>query len=615
MSSSRGLHLAGAVAAAILLGLAVATGVSTGEAGAALWSTTLAVLALVLVMWRWTRDTRSPAALLAGPMLMMAYLLVFGWLAPQAATLTISLWPAVFTFVGVTLSARTGLWLLPVAAVGIWTAMDLPVGLAVPRWLVVMGLVVVVTQLPARLLASIAEKQRHLESEHRDVLAAQRALAMSKERFEQAFAASPVGMSLSDEDGRLVEVNRALCDLLGRPAHELLGRADDELVHPGDRRAGTEADAPASMIEQRYVRPDGAVRSVQRTLAPVQGPGHRTWTLAHVHDVTDRRLAEQAGARAQRVSLVLADVARSVVLRRDDVRDAVVQGAQQLTGATGVALVESLDDTALVVTAATERRQVGVQIATSDLTMTATVWTRGEAVDVADVASEATVNPALAQLHTMVSGFWQPVRGPGGEVIAVLAASWDQARSTTSLEVRQAMEVLAAEAGAALWDQDARRRLEASAILDPLTRLANRRGWDQGLEHLVAEADRDGAQVAVAMVDLDHFKQYNDAHGHAVGDELLVGLADVLRRSVRAHDLVCRWGGDEFALAMVVDSADQARAVMDRVMQAVPGGQTCSIGLALHDVRAGVTDTLARADRALYEVKRDGRHRVVVADA
>ncbi|MFY0409812.1 diguanylate cyclase domain-containing protein [Solicola sp. PLA-1-18] len=622
MLSARGLHLVGAVAAVVLLGVALATAVSTGEAGPGLWWTTAVLMVVVLTMWHRTRDTRSFAALLAGPLMMMGFLLAYGWLAPVASTYTLSLWPAVFTFVGVTLSARTGLWLLPVAAIGIWSAMDLPVGVAVPRWLVVMGLVLVVTQVPSRLLASLREQQSELAREHRDVVDAQAALAITKERFEQAFAGSPVGMSLADEDGLFVEVNPALCRIVGRPAEDLLGHTSAHVTHPEDRHLSPEAMAALRtagggpvVVEKRYVRPDGQVRRSEVTMVTVRGPGEHPWTLAHVTDITDRWAAEQTAARAERVSRVLADVTRSVVQRRDDVRTAVVQGAQQLTGASGVALVESFDEHGLVVTAATDPDQVGVRVDLAQLTMTGSVWHRGVAVDVEDVAAEATVNPAMARVHSMVSGYWQPVLGPDGEVLAVLTAAWFEARSAASAEVRQAMEVLAAEAGAALHEDLTRRRLEASVTLDPLTGLANRRGWDEGLAELVARTVDDDGVVAVAMIDLDHFKQYNDAHGHAAGDALLVGFAETLRHSVRAPDLVSRWGGDEFAVAMSVPSAQHARTVVDRIVGAVPAGQTCSIGLALHGAHDDVAATLARADRALYAVKDAGRDGVVVASS
>lgn len=154
---------------------------------------------------------------------------------------------------------------------------------------------------------------------------------------------------------------------------------------------------------------------------------------------------------------------------------------------------------------------------------------------------------------------------------------------------------------------EARVEMERLAATDPLTGLANRRYWD---EHLPDLLDNTPFGV-VLLIDLDHFKAFNDTHGHLAGDDMLIAFAETIRRCVPAGDIAARWGGEEFALA-VRDSV-QARIVADEIRHNVPLGQTCSIGLAEHRPGESVMELVRRADEALYAAKDAGRDRVVAA--
>jgi diguanylate cyclase (GGDEF)-like protein len=157
-------------------------------------------------------------------------------------------------------------------------------------------------------------------------------------------------------------------------------------------------------------------------------------------------------------------------------------------------------------------------------------------------------------------------------------------------------------------------RLRRLAETDVLTGLSNRRA----LEHLLAEhADRD-ASVAVVMLDVDHFKNVNDRHGHAVGDRVLADIAQALRAGVRLEDSVIRFGGEEFLLVLPgarIDTAfDTAERVRTSVRRAVTvGGEPISIsaGVAVRRENESRDALLARADAALYEAKGAGRDRTV----
>jgi two-component system cell cycle response regulator len=162
--------------------------------------------------------------------------------------------------------------------------------------------------------------------------------------------------------------------------------------------------------------------------------------------------------------------------------------------------------------------------------------------------------------------------------------------------------------------------LEA-ALIDPLTGLHNRRHMLRHLEGLLVGPG--GMPVAVMMIDIDHFKAINDKYGHAEGDLALREVAELLRTRVRVFDSVARFGGEEFVVAMPGTRADEAMAAAERLRQAIAAHQvgrhalniTVSIGVARGAPSTAPADLLHEADMALYEAKRSGRNRVVLADA
>jgi diguanylate cyclase (GGDEF)-like protein len=159
--------------------------------------------------------------------------------------------------------------------------------------------------------------------------------------------------------------------------------------------------------------------------------------------------------------------------------------------------------------------------------------------------------------------------------------------------------------------EDQARQLAALAHHDALTGLPNRRGWDTALDRAVSSA----GTFSVAVIDIDHFKRYNDAFGHPAGDALLRDAAAVWRAGLRPHDLLARYGGEEFTV-LAADMTPEALAVMLEQLQAgTPDGQTFSAGIASWDGSESPQALTARADQALYQAKRAGRNRVTVAGA
>jgi diguanylate cyclase (GGDEF)-like protein len=158
-------------------------------------------------------------------------------------------------------------------------------------------------------------------------------------------------------------------------------------------------------------------------------------------------------------------------------------------------------------------------------------------------------------------------------------------------------------------------KLKALATVDELTGLPNRRAWTSELPLAIERARRSEHSLAVALIDLDHFKRFNDAFGHLAGDRLLKACAGAWRERLRAGDLLARYGGEEFILLLPGAEASDAEGLLARLRECMPEGQTFSAGLVRWDGSAGSEELIAEADRALYTAKAAGRDRVVLATA
>ena len=173
------------------------------------------------------------------------------------------------------------------------------------------------------------------------------------------------------------------------------------------------------------------------------------------------------------------------------------------------------------------------------------------------------------------------------------------------------------------WREEAEQELRDQAMLDPLTGLLNRRGWNESAAQVFAHATRHNQPLALLSLDLDHFKQINDTHGHEAGDAALSLFGDILRAQRRAGDLIARLGGEEFCVLLPMADSDAAigfdsrlRLILDeRSAKQLNPALTYSAGLACRtsDV-VTLEDLLRHADEALYRAKREGRDRLVGTD-
>jgi diguanylate cyclase (GGDEF)-like protein len=185
--------------------------------------------------------------------------------------------------------------------------------------------------------------------------------------------------------------------------------------------------------------------------------------------------------------------------------------------------------------------------------------------------------------------------------------------------LRQGRDQLAA-ANVALSDKN--EELEKLSTTDGLTGLNNRRHLNEALANEVARARRLGHRFAILMIDIDHFKEYNDSHGHQAGDRLLTRLGALFRDVIRSIDYAARYGGEEFLILLYEAGPTDGATVAERLRERVAVGEppeppvTISVGVAAFPVHGDTGEEIIHhADTALYEAKRRGRNQVVIAPA
>jgi diguanylate cyclase (GGDEF)-like protein/putative nucleotidyltransferase with HDIG domain len=199
-----------------------------------------------------------------------------------------------------------------------------------------------------------------------------------------------------------------------------------------------------------------------------------------------------------------------------------------------------------------------------------------------------------------------------GELKGALSVGFTEMRRVTQEDLR-ALEAIAALAVVACRNAEAYQQARVAATTDALTGLMNHGALQLRVREEISRAGRSGEPLACLLLDLDDFKAVNDEQGHQAGDEQLRLVAAALRRELRDHDIVARYGGDEFVVLLPGADADGGRRVADRIAAATPA--RCSIGLAQWAEPLSADELLHRADRALLLAKRTGKQRVAVAGA
>lgn len=208
-----------------------------------------------------------------------------------------------------------------------------------------------------------------------------------------------------------------------------------------------------------------------------------------------------------------------------------------------------------------------------------------------------------------------------GEKLGVLALD-SAAESAFDPEDIQPLESVADICAAAIQNANYFERMRQLAYVDGLTGIHNRRFFEMRIVEELERASRFQGRMSVIMVDIDHFKKLNDEFGHLLGDEVLRGVAGILKQQLRKMDMVCRYGGEEFAVVVPETTGENAVTVAEKLRRqvecfpfpGVPRPVTISCGVAEYPVHGASRDeVVAAADGALYTAKQQGRNRVVAA--
>ncbi len=156
-------------------------------------------------------------------------------------------------------------------------------------------------------------------------------------------------------------------------------------------------------------------------------------------------------------------------------------------------------------------------------------------------------------------------------------------------------------------------RLRHEAVIDHLTGLLNRRGWDQATRHELVRARRSEGSIGIATIDLDDLKEINDSMGHDAGDRVIQETADRMRAAVRGGDVLARLGGDEFVALLPDTELEGVTEIVERLRETTPARGSFSAGVAIWDRRETLDELLRRCDIALYASKAAGRGRTEIA--
>ncbi len=449
---------------------------------------------------------------------------------------------------------------------------------------------------------------------------------------------------------RLYRTARRQRDLLNRLPQTALTAFDRDLriTFSGGSMAGLTGDEPRAEGESLFGRlPQAqreplmthfraALRGEQRSfeyrspktgrdhwvrVVPVEdAKGEVTGGLAVALDISDRR-AGQAGSLGRRMTVAAVTDATRELARstdQDTARIAVCNGACAVADAPVAALFEPdpHDPARLVATASAGSELRGMTIALDPEADdgAAHAFTAAEETFVTRDADEdeVTLDRDFMRRARVRSVLWHPVLRDH-QPVGLLAIGWRELVAGISLRLQSMIELLGAEAAVAIGRADMLDELERLARTDELTSLPNRRDWEERLPSELARAARAERALCVAMLDLDHFKAYNDRRGHQAGDQLLTAAAAAWLGVLRPYDVLARYGGEEFSLLLPDVDLDDAVALIERLRAATPEGETCSAGVAVWDGEEGAGALVGRADAALYDAKRSGRDRVSVA--
>jgi diguanylate cyclase (GGDEF)-like protein/PAS domain S-box-containing protein len=421
-----------------------------------------------------------------------------------------------------------------------------------------------------------------------------------------------------DSEGTTLYVSPQIEQLVGIAPEAMLASPQVwiERVHPEDRpmvvreiRAAYEAERPFR-AEYRVVALDGRQRWIRDQENIVRdGEGRPVRTEGVMVDVTAAKRTEQALDALRTVATVVASEAPA-----PDVFGLVAEHVARLLEADGGAVLRTVGEDRVQIVGAwglgAELVPAGDVLELPPGSVVTAVRESGRPAVVGDGAGE--VDPALTAWLGPRSLVLAPIRVSGRHWGQLVASS--MRKGAFSPDSSERLVDFSDLVAMAVTNAQARGRLAERAATDPLTGLLNHRSFHERLHAEVSRALRHGRRLSLAMLDIDHFKQVNDSHGHQVGDQVLGAVAGQLADVLRDEDVLARIGGDEFAVLLPECARMDALSIIERARAAVgrsalPHGAQVTVSAGLSDLETAVdADALVRfADGALYWSKAHGR--------
>ena len=461
-------------------------------------------------------------------------------------------------------------------------------------------------------------------------------LIESEARYRSTFELASVGISLVATDGTWLSVNEPLCQIVGYSADELSRMTFQDITHPQDLHSDLEllkklaaGEMESYQTEKRYLHKDGHPVWISLSVSKkVAANGTLEYFIAVIRNIQERKEVEEALA-ALRLQLEERVQERTEQLSRANQALRTVIESQQRAEhearsreAELAAVIEHANDAYISLD------QHGIVRAWNRLAEETFGWSASEAVG---RSLERLIIPAeMGHAHRIGMARYLE-KGEAkmlGRRLELPALRKDGSRLIVEVRIR-ALEIAGKTLFSAfLHDISDRKRNEAQreneARHDALTGLPNRRALTEVLPIAQARADRAGSELALLFIDLDGFKAVNDTLGHEAGDDLLRGIAALLRQCVRETDTVVRLAGDEFTVLLegLVNGLVDARMIAEKLLVAIAQpistshGFACvnaSIGIALYAPGSGkdAAQLMREADSLMYQAKRAGKGRVM----
>lgn len=455
---------------------------------------------------------------------------------------------------------------------------------------------------------------------------AEEALHASRARLQAIFDNAAAGIAVADASGNIVEFNEQWLAMLGYTSIEAVGMHPTDIMHPDDLEQGRaeihalmHGSIPQFRAERRVVRKDGSLFWSDVSVTPIHDERDNiTAIVAFVIDISERKRAEAALRQTNSELILLSEMSDLLQTCRTETEAATVitQIAPQLfPGMSGALYTISASRTQAEAIATWGPLPVQRVCAPHEC------WSlrRGRRHLSHNAQQELLCKHLPIPLPE--SALCLPMIAQG-EALGIFHLCKETGSFSEAMQ--QLATTTAEHISLALANVQLRATLRHQAIRDPLTGLFNRRYMEESLARELHRAARHNMGLGVIMLDLDHFKHFNDTFGHAAGDTILRELGRLLQTHLRGEDIACRYGGEEFTLIIldapmsaVVQRAEQLRLAVSQLVvtyREQPLGQvTLSLGVAIYPEHGVTAEELLRAaDAALYQAKADGRNRVAV---